>query len=60
MLKRLMYSNVFTIQPIQVPNVQHLRVQHTFSSMTFLELLIQQRVEGEVRQHDSVATVLVM
>ena len=43
-----------------VPNVQHLRVQHTFSSMTSLELLIQQRVEGEFRQHDGVVTVMVM
>ena len=43
-----------------VPNVRHLRVQHTFSSMTSLELLIQQRVEGEFRQHDGVVTVMVM
>ena len=42
------------------PNVRHLRVQHTFSSMTSLEILIQQRVEGEFRQHDGVATVMVM
>ena len=44
----------------QAPNVRHLRVLHTFSSMTSLELLIQQRVEGEFRQHDGVVTVLVM
>ena len=31
----------------QVPNAQHLRDLHTFSSMTSLELLIQQSVEGE-------------
>ena len=36
----------------QVPNVRHLRVLHTFSSMMSLELLIQQSVEGEFRQHD--------
>ena len=30
-----------------------------FSSMTSLELLIQQRVEGEFRQHDGVVTVMV-
>ena len=42
------------------PNVQHLRVQHTFNSMTSLELLIQQRVEGEFHQHEGVMTVLVM
>ena len=44
----------------QAPNVRHLRVLHTFSSMTSLELLIQQSVEGEFRQHDSVVTVMVM
>ena len=43
-----------------VPNVRHLRVQHTFSSMTSLKLLIQQRVEGDFRQHDGVLTVMVM
>ena len=43
-----------------VPNVRHLRVQHMFSSMTSLELLIQQRVEGDFRQHDGVLTVMVM
>ena len=43
----------------QVPNVRHLRVQHTFSSMTSLELMIQQSVEGEFRQHDGVVTVMV-
>ena len=42
------------------PNVRHLRVQHTFSSMTSLELLIQQRVEGEFHQHYGVVTVTVM
>jgi hypothetical protein len=44
----------------QVPNVRHLRVQHTFSSMMSLELLIQQRAEGEFRQHEGVVTVMVM
>ena len=43
----------------QAPNVRHLRVLHTFSSMTSLELLIQQSVEGEFRQHDSMVTVTV-
>ena len=45
----------------QVPNVQHLRVLHTFSSMTFLTLLIQQGVEevDEFRQHDGMVTVMV-
>ena len=45
----------------QAPNVRHLRVLHTFSSMTSLELLIQQRFEGvdEFCQHDGVVTVMV-
>ena len=40
----------------QVPNVRHLRVLHTFSAMTSLEILIQQRVEevDEFGQHDGV------
>ena len=42
----------------QAPNVRHLHVQHTFSSMTSLKLLIQQRVEREFRQHDGVVTVM--
>ena len=41
------------------PNVQHLRGQHTFSSMTSLQLFTQQRVEGEFCQHDGVVTVTV-
>ena len=46
----------------QAPNVRHLRVLHTFSSMTSLELLIQQSVEevDEFRQHDGMVTVMVM
>ena len=45
----------------QAPNVRHLRVLHTFSTMTSLELLIQQSVEevDEFRQHDGVVTVMV-
>ena len=43
----------------QAPNVRHLRFLHTFSSMTSLELLIQQSVEGVFRQHDGVVTVMV-
>ena len=42
----------------QAPNVCHLRVLHTFSSMTSLELLIRQSVEGEFRQHAGVVTVM--
>ena len=43
----------------QAPNVRHLRVLHMFSPMTSLELLIQQRVEGEFCQHDGMVTVMV-
>ena len=43
----------------QAPNVRHHRVLHTFSSMTSLNLLIQQSVEGELRQHDDLVTVMV-
>ena len=41
-----------------VPYVRYLPVQHMVSSMMCLELLIQQRVEGEFRQHDGVVTVM--
>ena len=46
----------------QTSNVHHLQVLHTFSSMTSLELLIQQSVEevDELRQHDRVVTVMLM
>ena len=42
-------------------NEWHLRVLHTFSSMTSLELLIQQSAEevDEFRQHEGVVTVMV-
>ena len=45
----------------QVPNIRHLRVLHTFSSVTSLAFLIQQDVEvvDEFRQHDGVVTVMV-
>ena len=42
----------------QAPNVRHLRVQHTFNSMTSHDLLIQLSVTGEFRQHDGVVTVM--
>ena len=43
----------------QVPNVRNLRVLHTLSSMTSLELLIQKSVEqvDKFSQHNGVATV---
>ena len=44
----------------RVPNVRHLRVLHTFSSVTSLVFLIQQDVEvvDEFHQHDGVVTVM--
>ena len=45
----------------QVPNVRHLRVLHTLSLMTSLELLIQQSVMevDELHQHDVVVMLMV-
>ena len=45
----------------QVPNIRHLRVLHTFSSVTSLAFLIQQGVEvvDEFRQHNGMVTVMV-
>ena len=63
--KRKRYDNAIDVvvhlhnRPILVPKVRHLRVLHTFSSMTSLELLIQQSVEGEFRQHEGVVMVMV-
>ena len=45
-------------RPILVPNVWHLRDLHTFGSVTSHELTIQQSVEGELRQHDGMMTVM--
>ena len=42
----------------QAPKLRHLRVQHTFSSVTSHELMRQQSVDGELRQHDGVMTVM--
>ena len=50
---------LFLVATDQVPNVRHLRVLHTFNSMTSLELLIQQSVDEEFRQHNGVVTVMV-
>ena len=45
----------------QVPNVRHLRVLHTFSSVMSLAFLIQQDVEvvDEFREHDGVVMMMV-
>ena len=45
-------------RPILVPKVRHLRDLHTFRSVTSHELTIQQSVEGELRQHDGMMTVM--
>ena len=60
MTTRLMQSYVLTIRPILVPKVRHLRDLHTFDSVTSHELSIQLSVEGELRQHDSVMTVMML
>ena len=44
--------------PILVPKVRHLRNLHTFGSVTSHELSIQLSVEGELRQHNGVITVM--
>ena len=43
----------------QVPNIRHLRVLHTFISVTSLTFLIQQDVEvvDEFHQHDGMVMV---
>ena len=46
------------IRPILVLKVRHLPDLHTFGSVTSHELLIQLSVEGELRQHDGVMTVM--
>ena len=45
----------------QAPNVRHLRVLHTFSSVASLVFLIQQGVEvvDKFRQHDDMVMVMV-
>ena len=49
------------VQPIQVPKARHLRVLHTFGSVTSSPSRSSKRgeVEDEFRQHDGVVTVLV-
>ena len=46
------------IRPILVPKVRHLHDLHTFGSVMSHELLIQLSVEGELRQHDGMMTVM--
>ena len=64
--KRKHYDNAVDVvvrlhdRPILVPKIRHLRDLHTFGSVTSHELTIQQSVEGELRQHDGVMTVMMM
>ena len=64
--KRKSYDNVVDVvvrlhdRPILVPKVWHLRDLHTFSSVMCHELTIQQSVEGDLRQHDDVMTVMMV
>ena len=62
--KQKSYDNVVDVvvrlhdRPILVPKVWHLRDLHTFGSVMSHELLIQLSVEGELRQHVGVMTVM--
>ena len=58
----LMYSNFLRAPTDLVPNAQHLRILHMFSSAASFAFLIQQDgvVVDEFRQHDGVVTVMVM
>ena len=62
--KRKRYDNAVDVvvclhdRLILVPKVRHLHDLHTFSSVTSHELMIQQSVEGELRQHDGVVTMM--
>ena len=62
--KRKCYDNAVDVvirlhnRPILVPKVRHPRDLHTSGSVMSHELSIQLSVEGELRQHDGVMTVL--
>ena len=62
--KRKHYDNAVDVvvrlhdRPILVPKVRHLRDLHTFGSVMSHELTIQQSVEGELRQHDGMMTMM--
>ena len=62
--KRKHYDNTVDVvlclhdRPILAPKVRHLSDLHTFNSVTSHELSIQLSVEGELRQHNGVMTVM--
>ena len=64
--KRKRYDNAVDVvvrlhdRLILVPKVRHLHDLHTFGSVTSHELMIQQSVEGELRQHDGMMMVMMM
>ena len=64
--KRKRYDNAVDVvvrlhdQPILAPKVRYLRDLHMFSSVMSHELMIEQSVEGELRQHDGMMTVMMM
>ena len=64
--KRKRYDNAVDVvirlhdRPILAPKIRHLHDLHTFGSVTSHELTIQQSVEGELRQHDGVMTMMMM
>ena len=64
--KRKRYDNTVDVvvrlhdRPIRAPKVRHLRDLHMFGSVTSHELTIQQSVEGELRQHDGVMTMMML
>ena len=62
--KQKRYDNAIDVvvrlhdRPILVPKVRQLCDLHMFGSVTPHELTIQQSVEGELRQHDGMMTVM--
>ena len=64
--KRKRYDNAVYVvvrlhdRPILVPKLRHLRDLHTFGPVTSHELMIQQSVEGELRQHDGMVTMMML
>ena len=62
--KRKRYDNAVDVvvrlhdRLILVPKVRRLHDLHTFGSVTPHELMIPQSVEGELRQHDGLMTIL--
>ena len=62
--KRKRYDNAVDVvvrlndRPILVPKIRHLCNLHTFGSVTSHKLMIQKSVEGELRQHDGVMTLM--